>query len=625
MDSLSSKRNRTLYLLAFLWALFLLVSKAEGSVKLPPVEELPELSWSRQPFFPMISRWDLDPVLFPAENRAAGMPKQGPGGQETPESLFQRARRKAEEARNYGDDAKLHEEAARLYMRAYAAARGGETGFEALSLAARSFLLAGRYAEAEGAATRLISRAGTNGASLPFYLLKGEALFRRGNYLSARECFRRAASGQWDVETRRRIDLRIADVSFLLGNPAFAEPAYRKTLLSPGARFGAYPFETIRFGETLLAAGRAEEALQVFRRLHKESIPANAHVAACLGEGDALLVLKRYALAEYAYHQAALWGDHPEMRWWVQCRFADLSFATGRRKEAAARYRELSSCPEPSVAREAGYKWILSLYLAADHEGVVREAGTYLLRNAEKAGAGNVRRMAAKAGAEIVRAVGSRDPAKKWPAFFAFLFSFARSAEGKALFADMGREWEEGRIWGGAGVLYQAAGDKDRGGEMMRIESAERAYFRGDLDGVLTALGYGEARRESSPAALWLLARTFFRQGRYEQAAEALGRLDHLSPEPPGVGHTARKELAAFARAMQGQRKEALDSLKEMKSPPPTSSLAFLLAWADDRPPSAREGEVREKDKGKKTPGDLWADLAAGLQRYRRLMGEGAE
>lgn len=614
-----------LYLLALLTGVLLFVSRAEGAPRLPDVREARDLAWVRQPIHTTLSPWDLDPVLFPSLSKTASAPAPVPGPASAAADLLAAARRKADEAGARGNDPRIHEEAAHLYMRAFAVSKNGETGIQSLSLAARSYFLAGRYAEADGAAGRLIARSGGGRDVLPYYLLKGEALLRRGNYLAARECYRRASAAKTDGDTGIRISLRIADASLLLGNLALAEPLYRKIFSSPGISMGKFRDEAIRYGETLLAVDRAEEALQVFRRIQKEFLPGALHVKACIGEGDALLVMDRLPRARYAYEQANLLGEMPETKWRLLCRKADIDFAEGKRKEAAAAYRELRESPDLFVAEEARYKWILHQYLLRDYEGTVKESQEYLLRSPGRPGSSNVRLMAAKAGAELVREMSAREPSKRWAAFSSLLFSFARSGEGRSLYGDIGKEWEGKGFWGGAGAFYSAAGNEERSREMIRIEAAEAAYFRGDGAAVLAALGYSEAQREKSPVALWLAAKTLFRQGRHAKASEALQRLDVLSPEPPETGWSPRKELAAFAGALQEKREVTRDSVREFRNAPPVSSLAFLADWAEEPSGASPYRVGKDAGKGKKPAGDAWSDLAAARRRYLRLTADGDE
>ncbi len=618
MDRFVLRQNRPLFVLALLWTLVLLAVRAEGSVPLPLVDEAPDLSWVRRPFFLSLSAWNLDKLVF--DPLLAQTPGASPGDADgnSPGSLYWQASRLATEARAKGDDPGLHETAARIAMRAYAGRRNGDDGFRSLALAARSYFLAGMYAEADGVAGRMIARSGLANASLPYYILKGEALFQKRNYLTARECFRRASAGRWDAVTARRIALRIADASFLLGNLAYAEPAYRKVFREGDAVLRAHPLEAIRFGEALLLAEKFDEAVRIFRTVREGTVPADVRAASYLGEGDAFLAGKRLPLAEHAYRYSEPWGNTPWIKGWIRCRTADLAFAKGNRKEAAALYRELKDEPGAELAREAGYKWILSLHLSGDHEGVVREAETYLSRNDGAPWTAAVRAMGARSGVEIVRAAGLKDPARMWTVYSTLLFSFGKTDEGRGLFRSLGEGWEKGRLWGGASSLYAAGGDAPRGRQMARLGAAESAYYRGDSDNVLLLLGYGDGSREGHAIGHWLAAKTFFRLGRYGEASAALARME--APGGGGADPGPGKELAIFAAALAGSREGTREALKGVDPKSASPALPYLVEWsaADAGKPPAGRNAVREKAPAGKA-GELWTDLAAAQRRYRRL------
>jgi tetratricopeptide (TPR) repeat protein len=624
MERLRARQNRSLYYLALLWTLLLLAARAEGSVRLPPVEEAPNLAWTRQPLFTFLSRWNLDPVVFdPLLSRDRNAPPEETGGP-PPATLFRRASRLADEAGKKGNDRRLHEAAARTAMQAYAGSRGGDAGLKSLALAARSYFLAEMYTEAEGVATRLIERSGHGAAALPCYLLKGEILFRRKNFLTSRECFRRASAGRWDGATARRIALRIADISFLMGNPAYAEHAYRKVFREGNAVLRAHPLEGLRFGEALLAASMLEEAASVFRGVRDVSMPGFARAASYIGEGDALLLAKRYPQAENSYRYAEPWGKSPEIEGWIRCRIADLEFMKGKRKEAMARYRLLKETAAREPARESWFKWILCLHLVQEHEDVIREADAYLAADPEVPGAAAVREMAAKAGTELVRAAGKKDPARMWTVFTSYLFSFAKTDEGRNLVKTLGAVWERERLWGGASSLYATAGDAERGLEMTRVAAAEAAYFRGEFDNVLALLAAGDARRTPSAAALWLTAKTLFRQGRFEKAADALAGLEKLPQDAGAAAQDGGRELALYAAALKGKKDETRETLEKLDPKVAAPGLPYLRDWSGDNT-SRRDKETV----GGKTPaggaGDLWTGIAAVQRRYRRIAADEGE
>ncbi len=618
MDRFLLRRNRPLFLLALLWTLLILAVRAEGSVRLPLVDEAPDLSWNRRPFFLSLSAWNLDGLVFDPLLSQASEVSPDDAEENSPGSLYWQASRLASEAHAGGDDPRLHEAAARTAMRAYSGRRSGDGGFRSLALAARSYFLAGMYAEADGVAGRMIARSSLGNASLPYYVLKGEALFQKRNYLTARECFRRASAGRWDAATARRIALRIADASFLLGNLAYAEPAYRKAFQGGDAVLRAHPLEAIRFGEALLLAEKFDEAVRVFRVVREGTVPADVRAASYLGEGDAFLVRKQLRLAEHAYRYSEPWGNTPWIKGWIRCRTADLEFAKGNRTDAAALYKELKDGPGAELAREAGYKWILSLHLSGDHEGVVKEAESYLVRNDGAPGTAAVRAMGAESGVALVRAAARKDPARMWTLYSTLLFSFGKTDEGRGLFRSLGEEWEKGRIWGGASSLYAAGGDGPRGREMARLGAAESAYFRGEPDNVLLLLGYGDGSRERFAIGHWLAAKAFFRQGRYAEASAALARME--TPAAGGAAPYPGKELAVFAAALSGSREGTRAALGGMDPIPSSLALPYLVEWSApgvEKPSPGREAVKAKAPAGK--AGDLWAELAAAQRRYRRL------
>lgn len=618
MDRFPLRQNRPLFVLALLWTLLLLAVRAEGSVRLPLVDEAPDLSWIRRPFFTSLSAWNLDRLVFDPLLSQAPEVSPDDADDHSPGALYWQASRLATAARAKGDDHGLHEAAARIAMQAYAGRRNGDAGFRSLALAARSYFLAGMFSEADGVAGRMIARSSLGNASLPYYVLKGEALFQKRNYLTARECFRRASAGRWDAVTARRIALRIADASFLLGNLAYAEPAYRKAFRGGDALLKAHPLEAIRFGEALLLAEKFDEAVRIFRVVREGTVPADVRAASYLGEGDAFLVGKQLPLAEHAYRYSEPWGNTPWIKGWIRCRTADLEFAKGNRKDAAALYRELKDDPGAELAREAGYKWILSLHLSGDHEGVVKEAETYLARNDGGPGTAAVRAMGAESGVEIVRAAARKDPARMWTVYSTLLFSFGKTDEGRGLFRSLGEEWEKGRVWGGASSLYAAGGDASRGREMARLGTAESAYFRGESDNVLLLLGYGDGSREGYAIGHWLAAKAFFRQGRYGEASAALARMG--AADAGGAGPHPGKELAIFAAALAGSRDGTREALKGVDPKSSSPALPYFVEWSAAGPEKPSRGGDAVKGKAPAGgTGDLWTDLASAQRRYRRL------
>lgn len=621
MRTVITEQNRTLYLLALLWAIFLLVARAaEGSVPFPPVAEAPEFAWGRQPFFRDLPEWNMDFPGAPWVPTAAEVRKAESDAANPASALFREARAK-EVAGGTPEDV------ARLYLRVYAAARNQEIGFVALKQAARLFFRAGNYMESSGVLGRLIERSGPGSAGVSFNLLKGEALARQGNHLAARECFRRASGGKWDAGTQRRIALRIADMSFLMGNVAYAEPLYRKTLTGADAP-RRFPYESIRFGETLLSAGRIEEALGVFRRVQGDALPDEARRASRLGEGDALLLRKDFPGARFAYEQAGGRETSP-IRWWILLRNADLEFASGSREKASGMYRDLRGCAVADVAREAAYKSTLARFLLSDYESVLKESQAYLGRYPGNADESAIRKMAARAGASLVAEVGRKNPAQRWPALTEYLFAYGRSPEGKSLFAAIGREWESALLWGGASALYAEAGETARSRDMLRIEAAERRYWQGDLAGAAASLDLRNPDAESSLGALRLLAKIRFREEKFDEAGKLLRRIEALGPAPDGgkeTGPKPEKEFLAFTRALQGKWTESLETLQGIDpatAPPPVRGLRTMAAG--HAPSVGEKPAPAAKTAPAPGPNDLYSAYERSQERYRRLTAERAD
>lgn len=610
-------------LLLCLLALLASARAESAAVRLPPVPEAPELGWVRRPFFEALPPWDLDPVLFPAALRATPAKPSGPA--ETAWALLREADEKGKSARNNESASRPLDDAARLYLRAYAADKNGAIGFLGLRMAARSYFQGGRYAEAAGVATTLIRRSGGRGADLPYYLFKGEALYQKRDLLAARECFRRAQAGKFDPYTRMRIDLRIADASLELGNTAYAEPAYRKTLRDPAVQ-RKQPWPSIRYGESLLGAGRFEEAATLFRNLDTDQVPPPVRAAALLGAGDAALLGGNLPGAGLSYRRAAGIGDFPETRDWVRLRLADLAFAGGNRAEALKGYSALSSASGRSVAREAGYKKAVALYLLGDNAAVVKASEDWLAGNAGRAGDKEMRALAAKAGADFVRAAAKTNPSGGWPALSAMLFAIGRTKELPALLADIGKEWEDARIWGGAADLYNAAGDAGRSADMKRIAAAEAAYWRGDLPGVLRELDWRDPSREHVAGALWLAAKTLFRQGRYAEADAALRRLESVRADTPvvsdGTPFPPARELSAFSRALPGRWAGMGDEFRSAPSQGPVPGLSMLKAMAEPKKEKPPAGKRPAKPARSTSGGDLYADYQRIRERVGRINAE---
>ncbi len=608
-------------------ALFCLLSLLHAArvdaapVRLPPVPEAVDLGWVRQPFFESLPVWNIDPIPFPPAARE--VPPRPSGPAEVAWKLVAQGdtqRTLAEKGKEAGGH--RHEEAARLYLRAYAADKNGAIGFLALRMAAHCYFAGGAYAEAAGVANTLIKHSGGRGAELPFYLLKGEALYQKRDLLAARECFRRALAGPFNAATKTRIELRIADASLELGNVAYAEPAYRKALSAPASQ-RRLPFNAIRYGEALIASGKAVDAAGLFRNLDSEAdgIPPLARAIALLGAGDVAILSGDLVAAQTAYMRAASVGNFPETKYLLKLRMADLAFAGGKRTEAMSGYIALTESLIPAIAREAGYKKALTLYLRGDFPDVVEMSEGWIARFSGKSGEKGMREMAAKSGAAIVRATGKANPADRWPALSALLFTYGRTREWPALLGEIGKEWEDAMIWGGAADLYASAGDTSRSADMRRIGRAEAAYYRGEFPAVLTELGWKDPAREHASGALWLAAKTFFRLGRHAEADAALRRLETVqagisaakdkSPFPPG------RELSTFNRAQQGRWPELRDALKDVPPQPQVPGLALIRSMA--------EPKTAEKSKAPAASGgDLYADYIRTRERVYRINHEGA-
>ena len=621
MRSIHTRQNRSLFLLGLLWTIFLLFARvAEGRVPFPPVAESPELAWDRQPFFRDLPEWNMESPAFPWVPTPEEIRKAESGPPSPATLLF----REAQARERAGGNA---EETARLYMRAYAAARSQEIGFVALKQAARLYYRARKYMESSGILGRLIDRSGAGSAGVSFNLLKGEALARQGNHLAARESFRRASGGKWDARTQRRIALRIADMSFLMGNIAYAEPLYRKLLTGTDAA-RRFPYESIRFGETLLSSGKIDEALGIFRKVRDNALPIEARCASRLGEGDALLLRKDFPGARFAYEQAA-GSETLTIRWWILLRKADHEYAAGSRETASRMYRDLVGCPLPDVAREAAYKSVLARFLLSDYESVLKESQEYLGRFAGKADESAMRKMSARSGAALVAEVSRKNPADRWPALMEHLFAYGRAPEGKALYGVVGVEWESSLLWGGASSLYAAAGDAAGSRNMLRVEAAERRYWQGDLEGAVAELNIRNPAVESSRPALRLLARIRFREGKYDEAATLLRRMEALGAPPEGgkdPGGAQEKEFLAFTRALQGKWTESLEALEGIDTataPPPVRGLRSMIGR--HTPVAATAPAPAAKGAAAPAPNDLFSSYERSQERYRRLTAEGAD
>ena len=558
---------------------------------------------------------DFPWVPTPAEMREA---ESGPASPAA--TLFREARAK-EKAGGKPD------EVARLYMRAYAAARSGEIGFVALKQAARLFFRARKYMESSGILSRLIERSGAGSAGVSFNLLKGEALARQGNHLAARECFRKASGGKWDARTQRRIALRIADMSFLMGNIAYAEPLYRRLLTGADAS-RQFPYESVRFGETLLSSGKIEEALGIFLKVQDNALPIEARCASRLGEGDVLLLRKDLPGARFAYEQAA-GRESSTFRWWILLRKADLEYASGSREAASVMYRDLAGCPLPDVAREAAYKSVLVRFLLSDYVSVLKESQAYLGSYAGKAGETAIRKMSARAGAELLAEVARKTPANRWPAFTEYLFAYGRAPEGKTLYGAIGAEWEAALMWGGASALYATGGEDAKSRDMLRIEAAERRYWQGNMEGAVAELNILNPAKEASRPALRLLARIRFREGKYDEAGTLLQRIEALGVAPEGgkdPGATQEMEFLAFTLALQGKWEESLGALQGIDpstAPPPVRGLRSMIGL--HAPAAAKTAATAAKGAAAPAPNDLYSAYGRSQERYRRLTDEGAD
>lgn len=597
--------------------LTVLSSPGIGAVYLPRVPETPDLSWRRQPLFRSISRWDVPSLLplrtFPKEQRDSS-PSADPALR-----LYRDAVKAEETARRKGYAEGSGEAAARLFLQAQAAFGKGDRGILCMDRAARLFFLAGRYLEAEDLAKRLIRKSGGRTAAAPYFLLQGESLLHRGNVLAARECFRQAASGRWDPETVRKLSFRIADASALLENVGYASTRYRRIFRSPEASFRKYPAEAIRYGEALLQAGNPGEALAVFRAIRNEPLPRAVLAAAALGEGDALLILEHPGEARAAYRNAEGSGISPEEAEWLRCRLADLDFLSGARKEAAAQYRTLAKSLHPDIAREARYKWILSLYLLGDRENLLRVVGESYFRNDDAPGAANIRRMAAEAGTSLVRAAASDHPARLWTAFHAFLFSFSGSPAGNRLCEELGTKLEADGLWTTAAILYRAAGSADRREAMGRIAALEQAYFRDPPEEAIRLLDSWSDAEKASPELGWLAAKAYFRAGRYRESSILLQGLDSPSRPARGEEPPRQRELAATLAALAGDRSRTR-ILLDGWTLPGGSPLSYLDAWSVDSPRKESGASKRPLPETGSDP--LWEKLTDTLERYRRAIPE---
>ncbi|GAB4361569.1 MAG: hypothetical protein Kow00128_00490 [Deltaproteobacteria bacterium] len=587
------------------------------SVDLPRVADRPDLSWKRQPLFRTISRWDVTSLLprteFPEKGDAS--PADEPALR-----LYREAREAEEIARRKGFEEPSTEAAARLYLQAHTAFGKGDRGLHCLSRAARLFFLAGRYLEAEDLAGLLIRRSAGPAAYAAYFLLKGESLLHRGNFLTARECFRQAASGRWDPGIARKLSLRIADASYLLGNMRYASTLYRRILRPSDAAFRSHPEEAIRLGDALLQAGDAVEALAVFRSLQNMPLSRTDLARAALGEGDSLLILNDPGSARLAYRKVEGSGASPDTEAWLRCRLADLEFLSGSRKEAAAQYRAVSDASSPDVSREARYKWILCLFLLGDYEELLRVVGESYSRNEETPGAANIRRMAAEAGTSLVRSASTENPARFWTVFQTFLFSFSGSPMGNRLYGELGSDLESKRIWPTASILYQAAGRTERRETMRRIASLERAYFRDPPEKTIRLLDSWSEAEKVSPEIRWLAAKAYFRAGRYRDSLDQLKKLESADSPSAKEPFPRHRELAAYISALQGNREHTRSLLADRKLPAGSPGLSYLNVWASESPAgdSGPSGGLLPE-----TGSDpLWETLTTDLKRYRRAISE---
>jgi tetratricopeptide (TPR) repeat protein len=631
MKPSTQRRRTTVHLGLILLALFVAVPAVAQAPRLPPVPEAPETGWLRQPFFEVLAPWNLDAVLFPPASRS--LPPKPGGSADAAWELARKADAKRVAAEGKANDPFLHEEAARLFMQAYTADKNGAVGFHALRMAGRCYFLGKHWTEAAAVATTLVRKSGGRGADLPWYLLKGEALYQKRDLLAARECFRRAAAGSFDPDTKMRIDLRTADASLELGNVAYAEPAYRKALSGlPSPR--KMPYNAIRFGEAMLAAEKYSEAAALFRSIDADpALPDLSRALASIGAGDAALLSADLPTARNAYLRAERTGEFAETKDLIKLRMADLAFAGGNRAEAAAGYEALAASGRPDIAREAGYKKALAVYVQGDYPGVLKVSEAWLAKYSGKTGDRGMRILAAKAAAEMVRAAGKANPADKWPALSSLLFAVGRTKEWPILMGEIGGEWENARIWGGAADLYAVAGDNGRSASMRRIRKAEAAYYRGELPAVLTELDWKGPQKEYHPGALWLAAKTFFRLDRLAEADAALKRLAVVQaelPPPPGEKNPfpPEKELTIFNHALQGRWAELREMFKEL--PPATGQVPGLQVvkamsgFVD--PKDAKEGTkgTKKAARGPKpaTDGDIYAAYLRTRERVAAINAE---
>jgi hypothetical protein len=423
-----------------------------------------------------------------------------------------------------------------------------------------------------------------------------------------------------------RIELRVADASLELGNLAYAEPAYRKVLDRASVQ-RELPYPAIRYADSLLAANKIDDGAAVFGNLDVDAVAPPARAMALIGAGDAALLSGNLGSARAAYMRAGACGDFPGTADWLKLRLADLEFANGNRQAALKEYGALAGSAHRPVAREAGYKKALTMYLLGDHAAVLKESEGWLVRNAGKSGEKGMRAMAAKAGADMVRAAARSNPSERWPALSALLFAYGRTREWPVLLGEIGKEWEEARIWGGAADLYAVAGDAARSGAMRRIGRAEAAYFRGEYPAVLTELEWKDPARESAPGALWLAAKTFYRQGRHAEADAALRRLEAVQAAPAGSGaFPPPRELSVFNRVEQGRWPELHESLKALPPQPQVPGLSMIKAMAEPKKPADAEPETKAgARKGKAAApsgGDLYADYLRVRERVRKIHAE---
>lgn len=597
---------------------------AATKVPFPPLPSTVDrdLAPPRPSFFPKLEPWDLDPILYPfeaTEKRTAAAlvdsPKEAVTHFERARILFDMARaEKKEDARQNGYD-----NAARSFLQAYASAKTREIGYEALRLAARSFLLAEKYPEAEGVAGRIIERSGGDPS---FYLLKGEAYLRLGNNLAAREALRRAQTGRWDEHTARLIAVRIADVSFLSGNPLFAESIYRKQLQVPSLRKSA-PRSSLRFAETLLALGKNTEAEAIFREIRGASDDPEVKALARIGEGDAFLLQGGLARARFAYAQAEVdlaKSTSKFPRLWHRARKGDLQLSEGDFDNAARTFSLLTDVPEATVARDAGYKRVLALHLAGNPEKTIELSQSYLAKYARQPGDTAMRSMAARAAATIVRKTKEADPSKQWPAFSEYLFAFGRAPEGRELLRGIAKEWETNRLWRGAAALYEFADEETLAKEMRRVDEAERLYHQGRFDNALAVLALDAKGADPSWAAFRIASRVAFRKGTYDNAIrlarKAESRMPQLTPKDGKEGSkelSPDRELIVVSLALLGRSEEVA---RELTSVDLKAQSASLRSVAPPKPvdPKAAPGPKES---------NVFGNYSRVQERYRRTMETG--